>query len=268
MELKIEGAADLPKALVDPGQVDEILLNLAMNARDAAGGRGDFTLRVEPQLINLDAAQALGVQPGPYLAILALDHGPGVPANIAARIFDPFFTTKTPGQGTGLGLASAYGIARQHGGRLELLASDRGALFRVLLPQAPGAVALQMSSAPKTKGSLLLVDDESSLVDLLAPALTRQGYKVSTAGEAEAALAQWDSQGGFDLLVTDLRMPGMDGKELALRLREKRPGLPVLFISGWSPETPDAGLEAGTHLLAKPFRLAELYRALELLQMS
>jgi DNA-binding response OmpR family regulator len=125
-----------------------------------------------------------------------------------------------------------------------------------------------MSSAPKTKGSLLLVDDESSLVDLLAPALTRQGYKVSTAGEAEAALAQWDSQGGFDLLVTDLRMPGMDGKELALRLREKRPGLPVLFISGWSPETPDAGLEAGTHLLAKPFRLAELYRALELLQMS
>jgi|GEM_PF-1996133 PAS domain S-box-containing protein len=269
MSLKLEGAAELPKALVDSSQLDEILLNLAMNARDASGGIGTLVLRVEEQSLTLDQAAALGVKAGAYLALHAIDDGPGVPANLAARIFDPFFTTKSPGQGTGLGLASAYGIARQHGGRLELLTSARGAHFRVLFPVAPAAAA----AAPRlpgteSKGSLMLVDDESSLLELLAPALAKQGYRVTAANDAESALALWDAQNGADILVTDLRMPGMDGRELARRLREKKPGLPVLFISGWSPETPDAGLESGTLLLPKPFRLAELYRALSQLQLG
>ncbi|HTB33547.1 MAG TPA: response regulator, partial [bacterium] len=269
MALKIEGGANLPKALVDSSQLDEILLNLAMNARDAGGGIGTLSLRVEQQAVSLDLAGALGVKPGSYLALHAQDDGPGVPANISARIFDPFFTTKSPGQGTGLGLASAYGIARQHGGRLELLPSAAGAHFRVLIPEAPPAApAAPSSPGTANKGSLLLVDDESSLVELLAPALTKQGYRVTAANDGESALALWDAQNGADLLVTDLRMPGMDGRELARRLREKKPGLPVLFISGWSPETPDAGLETGTLLLPKPFRLAELYRALQQLQQS
>ena len=269
MALKLEGEPELPKALVDSSQLDEILLNLAMNARDAAGGIGNFTLRVEQQSVPLDLAAALAVKPGQYLALHAVDDGPGVPANISARIFDPFFTTKSPGQGTGLGLASVYGIARQHGGRLELMPSARGAHFRVLLPVAPvSAPAATPASGTVNKGSLLLVDDESSLLELLAPALVKQGYKVTAANDGESALALWDAQNGADLLVTDLRMPGMDGRELARRLREKRPGLPVLFISGWSPETPDAGLEPGTLLLPKPFRLAELYRALLQLQQN
>jgi PAS domain S-box-containing protein len=266
MELRCELADGLPQALVDLEQLDELILNLALNARDACQGRGAFTLQIEPQLVGMDAARALGVQPGPYLCILASDDGPGVPANIAARIFDPFFTTKAPGQGAGLGLASAYGIARQHGGRLELLAGGPGARFKVLLPQAPSGAAQPNGRTAHAKGSLLLVDDESGLVELLAPALGRQGYQVGVAGNGEEALAQWAAQGGFDLLVTDLRMPGLDGHGLARRLREQRPGLPVLFISGWSPETPEAGQEAGTQLLVKPFRLAELYQALEALR--
>jgi CheY-like chemotaxis protein len=168
-----------------------------------------------------------------------------------------------------LGLASAYGIARQHGGRLELMPSARGAHFRVLFPVAPltAPTAMQLPGT-ENKGSLLLVDDESSLLELLAPALAKQGYRVTAANDGESALALWDAQNGADILVTDLRMPGMDGRELARRLREKKPGLPVLFISGWSPETPDAGLESGTLLLPKPFRLAELYRALLQLQQN
>jgi two-component system cell cycle sensor histidine kinase/response regulator CckA len=269
MTLKTEGEANLPKALVDSSQLDEILLNLAMNARDATGGIGSLTLRVEPQAVAFDVAGALGVKPGDYLALHAVDDGPGVPSNIVARIFDPFFTTKSPGQGTGLGLASAYGIARQHGGRLELLPSARGAHFRVLVPAAPPTAPTAMRlPGIENKGTLLLVDDESSLLDLLAPALTKQGYRVTAANDGESALALWDAQNGADLLVTDLRMPGMDGRELARRLREKKPGLPVLFISGWSPETPDAGLETGTLLLPKPFRLTELYRALLQLQQN
>lgn len=267
MKLRVEGPADLPRALVDPSQLDEILLNLALNAKDATGGMGSLLIQVEMLPLGLDASKALALQPGSYLAIHALDDGPGVPGNIAARIFDPFFTTKAPGQGTGLGLASAYGIARQHGGRLELLPSESGAHFRVLLPQAPAPQSVQMPLAvEQAKGRLLLVDDETSLLDLLAPALAKRGYKVATANDAETALAWWDAQGPADILVTDLRMPGMDGRELSVRLREKRAGLPVLYISGWSPENPDAGLEPGTQLLAKPFRLAELYRALDQLQ--
>ncbi|HTB34955.1 MAG TPA: response regulator, partial [bacterium] len=232
MTMKLECGPNLPKALVDSSQLDEILLNLAMNARDASGGIGTLLVRVEEQAIPLDLAGALGVKPGSYLALHAVDDGPGVPANIAARIFDPFFTTKSPGQGTGLGLASAYGIARQHGGRLELLPSVQGAHFRVLFPVAPPtAPAAAKAAGAENKGSLLLVDDESSLLDLLAPALAKQGYRVTAANDGESALALWDAQNGADILVTDLRMPGMDGRELARRLREKKPGLPVLFIS-------------------------------------
>lgn len=268
LELQVECPAELPLAQLDPGLVEEILFNLALNARDATGGRGRFSLTLEPAWVGLDAARAMGVQPGAYVALLAQDDGPGVPANIAGRIFDPFFTTKPQGQGSGLGLglASAYGIARQHGGRLELLASDQGARFRLLLPQAPPDPSASAPKVPPPKGRLLLVDDEGSLLELLAPALGRQGYQVATAGDGALALALWEAQGAFDLLVTDLSMPGMDGRELARRLREKNPSLPILFISGWSPEVADPA--PGTLLLAKPFRLTELYRALDQLRVE
>ena len=228
----------------DRGQIEQVILNLALNARDAMprGGR----LSIETRHVDPPAAEPgrpADVQRGSWLQLTVSDTGVGMDPEVQAHIFEPFYTTKEVGQGSGLGLATVYGIVSQSGGRIEVSsAPGQGATFRVYLPCAGEAATPESASslAPARGGeeTLLLVEDEAAVRELAAEALRRRGYRVLVAADGEEALeAGRRSEGGLHLLVTDVVMPGMNGQALAQRLAAERPGLRVLFISGYSDET-------------------------------
>jgi two-component system cell cycle sensor histidine kinase/response regulator CckA len=249
----------------DPGQVEQVLLNLAANARDRMAGGG--TLTIETGRIELEAAAAVqqGIDPGPYVVLRITDTGEGMDAESVAHAFDPFFTTKAVGAGSGLRLATVYGIVRQSGGAISLDSTPgSGTSFRLLLPQREVDVAAPAPSAPVLGGSerILLVEDEDAVRRLTARLLEAQGYEV-VAVETPVEAIELAAATRFDLLATDVVMPEMDGGRLAARLRDDRPDLPVLFLSGYARDAVlgDVLTAAHTCFLQKPYSPDELAQA-------
>jgi PAS domain S-box-containing protein len=258
----------------DPGQVAQVALNLAANARDAVRPGGRFRLAVEPAIVDErtpDLHDAL--PPGPYVALVAEDDGEGISAGDLPRIFDPFFTTKPVGRGTGLGLATVYGIVRQSGGSIAVVSGPgRGTRFTIYLPRvAPqetqgGATAVEPAGAAAAGAHVLLVEDEAATSRLVRVMLERAGYRVTVATGGEQALAILaggegaGEAGRIDLLLTDIVMPGIDGVELVRRARELHPSLPAVLTSGYPAEflAGSAGLPFVADLLQKPFSAQEL----------
>jgi PAS domain S-box-containing protein len=260
------GAALWP-VFVDPTQIDQILANLAVNARDAIGEQGAITL--ETQNVTLDetyGAAHAGFVPGDYVLLAVSDSGMGMDQETLGHIFEPFFTTKPESEGTGLGLATVYGIVKQNDGFVNVYSeSGQGTSFKVYLPRTGTAIeqAADDSTTPPTRGTetVLLVEDEPTVLKLAQTILERHGYKVLAAPTPLDALALADShQGPIHLLVTDVIMPEMNGKELRDRLLKVRPDLKTLFMSGYTANViaHHGIIEAGIHFIQKPFSIQTL----------
>lgn len=254
----------------DPGLIEQVLLNLAVNSRDAMPGGG--TLTITTDLVGGDVAFPTGrPDSGGYVRITVADTGTGIPAEILPRIFDPFFTTKEVGKGTGLGLATVYGIVDQHGGSIRAESpAGGGARFEICLPVSLGAqmpvTADGVSEAlPSGSERILVVEDDPGLLKLASSFLERHGYHVTTAATGVDALNIWREKGPvFDMLITDMVMPGgLGGYQLGMLLQTEHPPLSVIYMSGYSPEfttAANAGLTPGVDFLQKPYAMADLIR--------
>jgi PAS domain S-box-containing protein len=257
----------------DPGQLEQILMNLAVNARDAMPQGGTLTIATANVLLAAeDGPTDPDWRPGPYVCLTVSDDGHGMTAEVQARLFEPFFTTKEAGRGTGLGLATVHGIVSQSGGHLTVESTaGQGARFQVFLPEtadphsaaAPAPGTAELLAGTET---VLLVEDETSLRNIVCECLEASGYRVLSAGSGPEALAIHHREAVVDLLITDVVMPGMGGRDLAERLSVDRPGLRVIYMSGY---TDDAVVRHGVlsdqvAFLQKPFTthaLAEKVRA-------
>ena len=258
----------LPVVRIDPGQIEQVVMNLAVNARDAMPEGGTLVVETTELLLPAMIATETGeFRAGHAVQLTVSDTGHGMSEEVRARVFEPFFTTKGVGKGTGLGLATVYGIIRQAGGHVEVAsAPGRGTTFRVLLPVAPAegrTVAEAPAPVPPGTETVLLVEDEEAVRRLALVALQRRGYRVLPAGSAAEAMAlATGHQGKVDLLLTDVVMPDMGGRQLAEALRTRRPGLKVLFMSGYTDDLVLRDGVAGTDhpFLQKPFSVAALAR--------
>jgi hypothetical protein len=254
---------DLGLVRADPGQLTQVLVNLAVNARDAMPHGGTLTL--ETRNVTLDetfAASHEGVRPGPHVMLSVSDTGAGMDAETQAHLFEPFFTTKEVGKGTGLGLATVYGIVRQSEGSVDMRSEPgNGSTFEICLPRAPlgeGIAAGQVPIAALQKGheTILVVEDEASVRKLAVFVLERQGYAVLAAdGPRRAEAIAAEHSGPIDLLLTDVVMPGGNGADLAVRMSMLRPAMKVLMMTGYAREaiTDQGGLNDGIALIEKPF---------------
>lgn len=268
--LLLDLRADLGTVQMDRGQLEQVIANLVANARDAMPDGGAIV--ISGRNVALDAARAssLALPVGDYVAIAVQDNGIGIPADVRARIFEPFFSTKGRGKGTGLGLASAYGIMRQSNGAIEVQsAPGQGSCFTLFLPRVyvdvanrPLVPAIAADVAPAGRNAtILLVEDEVAVRQVTRRILESEGYAVLTASDAVAARAIFEQHGdAIALMITDVMMPGESGLDLAAHLRQRWPNLVVIFISGYSnSELPDDGaLAADDEFVQKPFTGAQL----------
>ena len=262
-------AASIGNVRADPGQIEQVIMNLAVNARDAMPMGGQLTLETSnAELTEQYAEQHQPVVPGPYVMLAVSDTGTGITPEVKARLFEPFFTTKEKGKGTGLGLATVYGIVKQSGGYIWAYSEpSHGATFKVYLPRVDAPV--EAVQAPELKSTLtgtetiLLAEDDELLRPLATSVLNKLGYTVLNAKDAPEALARAQAQTGrIHLLITDVVMPGMSGRELARKLAVHRPDTHVLFISGYTDDAivRHGMLEPGLHYLQKPFTPSALAR--------
>jgi hypothetical protein len=265
------GVADA-RVEADRVQIEQVIMNLCINARDAMPSGGRLALRSEViPAQDLFTRLHEGMSPGEHLTLTVTDSGCGMDASTAARVFEPFFTTKEAGKGTGLGLSTAYGIARQSGGTLTLeTAPGEGASFRLYLPLSGGRVEDAADSAPLEEPAgdgavILLVEDDEAVRDLLAGVLRAHGFEVHSASRAAEAGEAFDElDGGVDLLLTDVVMPGGSGTVLAQQLQERRPGMQTILMSGYSSDITDrhGALPAHTTFLQKPVRPSNLLQVI------
>jgi hypothetical protein len=264
------------RALVDPGQLEQVLTNLAINARDAmpTGGR----LVIDSENVDVDEAYAAGRQdlkPGRYVRLRVTDTGTGMDENTLQHVFEPFFTTKPKGHGTGLGLATVYGIIQQSGGYISVYSElGHGTRVSALLPatEQPSLenVARATPGGTSRRATVLVVEDADDLREVAERILVRNGYQVLTASDGPAAIeVARRHDGRIDLLLTDVVMPKMPGKQLANLIMSTRPGIHVLYMSGYAEAMlgESGTLEAGVLLLEKPFTepslLAKVVEALD-----
>ena len=264
---KLDG--DLGQVKADRGQVEQAILNMAVNARDAMPMGGSLTIELA-SANESSAPPKLPVKPGPYVMLKVRDSGQGMDAQTQARVFEPFFTTKEPGRGTGLGLAMVYGTVKQAGGYIWLeSAPGQGTTFNIILPQQEGSAAsgskaeLAPTALPRGTETILLVEDEEMVRGLLRKTLEKCGYKVFEGRHGEEGLqTAGQISEPIHLLVTDIVMPRMGGPELARRLTSSRPEMRVLFMSGYAGGAPghDPALVKGAVLLQKPFSPEVLVR--------
>jgi PAS domain S-box-containing protein len=268
VQVQSKPAADMPLILGDPGQIDQAIINLAVNARDAMPEGGQLTL--ETAVLEVDEAFARTHVPMPigrYAALRVSDTGHGMTPETQNRIFEPFFTTKDVGKGTGLGLSMVYGTLKQVGGFIFVDSEiGRGTTFTLFFPPAPAhAVApprpIAEERTVRRHETLLIVEDETAVRNLVASSLRNEGYRLLLAASADEALAIVDAhRGAIDLLLTDAIMPGQSGIELARTLVARQPGLPVILMSGYTEETlpAEGDLDPPMTLLPKPFTPRDL----------
>jgi two-component system, cell cycle sensor histidine kinase and response regulator CckA len=253
----------------DRGQLEQIVLNLAVNARDAMPAGG--TLTIETANVELDedyASSHFSVEPGPYVALRVSDTGSGMPPDVQARLFEPFFTTKEAGKGTGLGLATVHGIVLRAGGSIGVYSElDRGTTFAVYLPRVTGAdvvakVARPVAGPRATGERVLVVEDAEGLRALARRMLERRGYSVVLAGNVREALKRFEEDGPIDVVLTDVVMPGGSGPDLVAQLVAQRPALKVIYMSGYTEDaiTHHGVLDPGVAFLHKPFTAESLDR--------
>jgi CheY-like chemotaxis protein len=272
VELVMRLHPDAGNIKADPGHVEQAVVNLAVNARDAMplGGR----LTIETENVYLDSSYArthMGVSPGEFVLIAVSDTGHGMDAETRRRIFEPFFTTKEKGKGTGLGLATVYGMIKQAGGDIWVYSEPgHGSTFKLYFPR----VAELASDSPEGDASLanraggetiLVVEDENAVRELTVRMLQQLGYAILTASSGVEALEIAQTHNGaIDLLLTDVVMPGISGRHLADQLLEQRPGTRVLFLSGYTENTVvhHGVLDAGVNFLPKPFSRESLAKKL------
>jgi PAS domain S-box-containing protein len=250
-------------AMADPSQLSSALVNLAVNARDAMPDGGRLTLETaNRELDGTDDSDA-----GSYVMVAVTDTGHGIPADIRDRVFEPFFTTKGVGRGTGLGLSMVYGFAKQTGGTVAIESEEgRGTVIRLFLPRSAGEAAtrtgsVQASATARGHETILVVEDDPLVQGYVIAQLGSLGYRTLTASDGASALALVDQGASFDLLFTDIIMPGgMNGRELADAVRLRRPGARVLYTSGYTDNTivHEGQLDPGVALLRKPYRKADL----------
>ncbi len=270
IDLRMDAAAPLWRTKLGAGQLEQVLVNLAVNARDAMPAGGMLDLVVENVVIGRRGAPA-GLAPGRYVRLIVRDTGSGMSAETAARAFEPFFSTKPTGKGTGLGLATVYGIATQAGGSVEL-ESTEGEGTTVTL-HLPATDELLLAAEPEPRGPdrgagrrVLVVEDEEAVRALTVRLLREHGYEVLEAADGRAGLERCvQADGALDLLLTDVVMPTMSGAELVAQVHELQPSLPVLYVSGYAGDVmPGASRpEDGAQLLQKPFSREALLRAVD-----
>jgi len=269
IELEIVTPADLWPTLCDPNQLESALLNLAINARDAMPTGGRLTISTANARIDGINADAPALLPGEYICIEVTDTGTGMSPEVAARAFDPFFTTKPIGQGTGLGLSMIYGFARQSNGHATIDSRiGRGTSVKIYLPRhssdqvAEHATVTTKAQQAGTGETVLVVEDESVVRGVILEMLEEQGYRTLEAVDGPAGLQILRADARIDLLVTDVGLPGMNGRQLADQAREMRPGLKILFITGYAESVAiaDGFLQPGMEMITKPFDLGNLSR--------
>ena len=265
--LTVKHGRNLSPVRADPGQLEQVIVNLAVNARDAMPDGGQLSIATYG--VTASDVPNLGYEmmpPADYVAISVKDSGTGIPPNILGKIFEPFFTTKEFGKGTGLGLSTVYGIVKQTGGFIFAdNVPDGGAEFTIYLPAAADVQRADLPLAPGAveiwgKGTILLVEDEATVRAVAERALARKGYEVLTAGNGEEALELLDARPeGVDLLVSDVVMPTMDGPTLMRQARERFPSLRIVFMSGYAEEQLRKSIDVpGVAFLPKPFSVQEL----------
>jgi len=255
----------------DPGQVEQVILNLAVNARDAMARGGKLALTTDERTFTISHNVAGStLAPGRYATLSVTDTGTGITPEVRERLFEPFFTTKERGHGTGLGLATVYGVIQQSGGGVDVHSNPgEGSTFTVYFPLAVEREAAPASGktrepSARGEGTIILAEDDDAVRAIARTTLERAGYRVLAASDGLRALALLDEHPeAIDLLLTDVIMPNMNGRELAERMSALRPGLPVLFVSGYTDNVlADQGIpQSETALLDKPFTPASLTAA-------
>ena len=264
--LEVEHAREQGPVRVDAQQLEQVVVNLAVNARDAMPDGGTLTIEtyaVSPKEVRGQPGSGLPV--GDYTALRVTDTGPGIPTAVLPKIFDPFFTTKELGKGTGLGLSTVYGIVRQSGGFIAVdKAPGGGARFTIHLPVHTGPP--EVRAEPKRRvatdwgqGTILLIEDEDAVRSVAQRALARAGYTVRAAASGDEALALLAADPAIDAVVSDVAMPGMDGPQTVRAVRERLPDVPVLFMSGYAEEQARRRIDVdNAAFLPKPFSVAQL----------
>jgi two-component system cell cycle sensor histidine kinase/response regulator CckA len=272
VQLSVHHGRGLGAVRADPGQLEQVIVNLAVNARDAMGGRGTLTIETFP--VTPSDVRKLGHEFMPaadYSALRVRDTGEGIPADVLPKIFEPFFTTKDVGKGTGLGLSTVYGIIKQSSGFIFADSqAGEGTAFTVYLPvyQMSGVAETAAPQAAKVRktqwgtGHVLLVEDEDMVRAVAERALTRAGYNVTTATQGEEGLERFQQMEQVDLIISDVVMPTMDGPTMVQEIRKLRPDLPVLFMSGYAEEQLRQSINIeDVSFLPKPFSVAQLAEA-------
>jgi CheY-like chemotaxis protein len=266
IEVETVGKAGLWNTFADPGQLESPLLNLCINARDAMPDGGKITIESANRWMDDRAAKDRGLTPGQYVSLWVSDTGTGMPKDVIERAFDPFFTTKPIGQGTGLGLSMVHGFAGQSGGTVRIYSEpSQGTMVCIYLPRHAGDEAREDVEGAAVEAPMavdgpvvMLVDDEPLVRMVAAEHLEDLGYSVLEAGDAKEALQVFDSNNAIALLITDVGLPGgMNGRQLAEAVRQRRPDLEVLFITGYAENAVfnHGHLERGMHMLGKPFQM-------------
>jgi CheY-like chemotaxis protein len=268
VDIKLMLAANAWSALADPSQLSAAIINLAVNARDAMPGGGKLTLETaNVTLDGVDTSDDGQVKTADFVMIAVTDTGQGIPADIRDRVFEPFFTTKGIGLGTGLGLSMVYGFAKQSGGTVEVDSEEgRGTAIKLYLPRSAGRAAVKAERAhaagtPRGHETILVVEDDALVKGYVIAQLGSLGYRTLFASDGVAALALVDQGVKFDLLFTDVIMPGgMNGRELAEAVLKRRPGIKVLYTSGYTDNVivHNGRLDPGVALLRKPYRKSHL----------
>ena len=267
IDLQIIAADDLWRTLCDPNQLESALLNLTINARDAMPDGGRLAIATSNVRLDSIAADRPALPPGDYICIAVTDSGVGMSTEVAARAFDPFFTTKPIGQGTGLGLSMIYGFARQSNGHATIDSRiGQGTTVRLYLPRhqgehaVPHAAAVKAAEHAATGETVLVVEDEPVVRGVILEMLAEQGYRTLQAFDGPSGLKILRGRERIDLLVTDVGLPGINGRQLADQARETRPALKVLFITGYAESmvNPEGFLQPGMEMITKPFDLDHL----------
>ncbi len=273
VQLVVKHGRDLFPVRADPGQLEQVIVNLAVNARDAMAGKGGGTLTIQTYSVKADQVAELGSDILPtadYSALSIADTGTGIAANVLGKVFEPFFTTKEVGKGTGLGLSTVYGIVKQSGGYIFADSKvGEGTRFTIYLPAHQVEAKTSRSRAAKPQeselwgtGTVLLVEDEPMVRTVAERALTRHGYKVLTANNGEDALEILNAGEEVNLLISDVVMPLMDGPTMVREARKDRPELPILFMSGYAEEQLRKSIDIDhVAFLPKPFSVQELAEA-------